>query len=105
MRLVLNQLSRLTKHPSVKLPRSTPATYLGIFDLIRQFFASLPESKIRGYTASRFSFNTTGGRCETCKGGGRIKLEMAFMPNTYLPCDDCEGLRYGFGAQRHHMEG
>jgi excinuclease ABC subunit A len=80
--------------PIGKTPRSTPATYLGIFDLIRQFFASLPESKIHGYTASRFSFNTTGGRCPTCEGGGRIKLEMAFMPDTYLPCDDCRGLRY-----------
>jgi excinuclease ABC subunit A len=80
--------------PIGKTPRSTPATYLGIFDLIRQFFASLPESKIRGYTASRFSFNTTGGRCPTCEGAGRIKLEMAFMPDTYLPCDDCRGSRY-----------
>lgn len=80
--------------PIGKTPRSTPATYLGIFDLIRQFFASLPDAKIRGYTASRFSFNTAGGRCEPCKGGGRIKLEMAFMPNTYLPCDDCRGSRY-----------
>jgi len=81
--------------PIGKTPRSTPATYLGIFDLIRQFFASLPESKIRGYTATRFSFNTAQGRCESCKGAGRIKLEMAFMPNTFLPCDDCGGMRYG----------
>ena len=77
--------------PIGKTPRSTPATYLGIFDLIRQFFASLPEAKIRGYQAGRFSFNTAGGRCPTCEGAGRIKLEMAFMPNTYLPCDDCRG--------------
>jgi excinuclease ABC subunit A len=80
--------------PIGKTPRSTPATYLGIFDLIRQFFASLPESKLRGYTAGRFSFNTAGGRCPTCEGAGRIKLEMAFMPDTYLPCDDCRGSRY-----------
>ncbi|GAB1488730.1 excinuclease ABC subunit UvrA [Opitutaceae bacterium] len=81
--------------PIGKTPRSTPATYLGIFDLIRQFFASLPESKMRGFSAGRFSFNTAGGRCPTCEGAGRIRLEMAFMPDTYLPCDDCRGRRYG----------
>jgi len=91
---VFKSVIEVDQSPIGKTPRSTPATYLGIFDLIRQFFASLPESKMRGYTASRFSFNTSGGRCETCAGAGRIKLEMAFMPDTYLPCDDCRGSRY-----------
>jgi excinuclease ABC subunit A len=81
--------------PIGKTPRSTPATYLGSFDLVRQFFAGLPESKIHGYGPGRFSFNTAGGRCETCQGAGRIKLEMSFMPETYLPCEACHGTRYG----------
>jgi excinuclease ABC subunit A len=93
--LAFKSVIAVDQAPIGKTPRSTPATYLGIFDLIRQFFASLPEAKIRGYTASRFSFNTAGGRCETCQGAGRIRLEMAFMPDTYLPCENCGGLRYG----------
>ena len=83
------------QNPIGKTPRSTPATYLGAFDLIRDFFADLPASKIRGYTASTFSFNTKNGRCETCKGVGRVKLEMNFLPDTYVQCEDCQGRRYG----------
>ena len=82
------------QEPIGKTIRSTPATYIGIFDLIRELFASLPESKIHGYNASTFSFNTAHGRCETCKGAGRIKLEMNFLPSAHVPCDDCQGMRY-----------
>ena len=80
--------------PIGKTSRSTPATYVKVFDEIRKLFAALPASKVRGYTASRFSFNSEGGRCETCSGNGQIKLEMAFLPTSYVPCEDCSGLRY-----------
>ena len=91
----IRKVIEFDQSPIGKTPRSTPATYIGAFDIIRNIFSLLPEAKVRGYTAGSFSFNTKGGRCETCKGAGRVKLEMSFMPDTYLTCDDCNGRRYG----------
>src|SRR5262249_41654770 len=73
--------------------RSTPGTYVKVFDEIRNLYAQLPVSRMRGYSASRFSFNAEGGRCETCKGQGVIKLEMNFLPSSYVPCEECHGRR------------
>jgi excinuclease ABC subunit A len=80
--------------PIGKTSRSTPGTYVKVFDEIRSLYAQLPVSRVRGYSASRFSFNAEGGRCETCKGQGVIKLEMNFLPSSYVPCEDCRGRRY-----------
>ena len=80
--------------PIGKTSRSTPGTYVKVLDEIRNLYAQLPVSRVRGYSASRFSFNAEGGRCETCKGQGVIKLEMNFLPSSYVPCEDCKGRRY-----------
>src|SRR5216110_925298 len=80
--------------PIGKTSRSTPGTYVKVFDEILNLYAQLPVSRVRGYSASRFSFNAEGGRCETCKGQGVIKLEMNFLPSSYVPCEDCRGKRY-----------
>ena len=80
--------------PIGKTSRSTPATYIKVFDEIRALFAALPAAKMRGYTASRFSFNTEGGRCEACTGNGVIKHEMAFLPTSHVVCEECKGRRY-----------
>ncbi|MEP7015656.1 MAG: excinuclease ABC subunit UvrA, partial [Verrucomicrobiota bacterium] len=80
--------------PIGKTSRSTPGTYIKVFDEIRNLYAQLPVSRVRGYSASRFSFNAEGGRCETCKGQGVIKLEMNFLPSSYVPCEDCGERRY-----------
>src|SRR5438552_200371 len=80
--------------PIGKTSRSTPGTYIKVFDEILNLYAQLPVSRVRGYSASRFSFNAEGGRCETCKGQGTIKLEMNFLPSSYMPCEECDGRRY-----------
>lgn len=84
----------VSQDPIGRTPRSNPATYTGVFDEIRDLYASLPESKLRGYEKGRFSFNVKGGRCETCQGDGVIKISMHFLPDVYVVCDACHGKRY-----------
>ena len=90
----LDKVIDIDQSPIGRTPRSNPATYTGVFDHIRQLFAQTPESKLRGYKPGRFSFNVKGGRCETCKGDGQIKIEMHFLPDVYVPCEVCHGKRY-----------
>ncbi|PLX08730.1 MAG: excinuclease ABC subunit UvrA [Marinilabiliales bacterium] len=90
----IDKFIEVNQSPIGKTPRSNPATYTGIFTDIRELFASLPESKIRGYKPGRFSFNVSGGRCETCKGAGVRTIEMNFLPDVYVPCETCSGKRY-----------
>jgi len=90
----IDKVIEINQQPIGKTPRSNPATYIGVFDDIRQLFAQLPESKIRGYKPGRFSFNVTGGRCEECGGAGVKAIEMNFLPDVYVTCDKCNGKRY-----------
>jgi excinuclease ABC subunit A len=90
----IGAIYEVDQSPIGKTSRSTPGTYVKIFDEIRNLYAQLPVSRMRGYSASRFSFNAEGGRCETCKGQGDIKLEMNFLPSALVPCEDCGGRRY-----------
>lgn len=90
----LDKIIDIDQSPIGRTPRSNPATYTGVFDLIRELFSMTPEAKMRGYKPGRFSFNVKGGRCEACHGDGIIKIEMHFLPDVYVPCEVCEGKRY-----------
>ncbi|NMB95755.1 MAG: ATP-binding cassette domain-containing protein, partial [Clostridiaceae bacterium] len=90
----LDKVINIDQSPIGRTPRSNPATYIGVFDYIRDVFSSTNEAKMRGYNPGRFSFNVRGGRCEACKGDGIIKIEMHFLPDVYVPCEVCKGKRY-----------
>jgi excinuclease ABC subunit A len=90
----LDKIISVDQSPIGRTPRSNPATYIGLFDQIRDLFSRTPEAKARGYKVGRFSFNVKGGRCEVCKGDGQIKIEMHFLPDVYVPCEQCHGKRY-----------
>jgi excinuclease ABC subunit A len=90
----IDKIIDIDQSPIGRTPRSNPATYTGVWSEIRQLFAGLPESKVRGYKPGRFSFNVKGGRCETCEGGGLRVIEMNFLPDVYVHCETCQGKRF-----------
>jgi excinuclease ABC subunit A len=102
---LLDKAIIIDQSPIGRTPRSNPATYTGLFTPIRELYANMPEAKLRGYSAGRFSFNVKGGRCENCSGDGIIKIEMHFLPDVYVPCEVCQGKRYNREALEIHYKG
>jgi len=101
----LDKVVHVDQNPIGRTPRSNPATYTGVFDHIRKLFADTQEAKVRGYQQGRFSFNVKGGRCETCSGDGTIRIEMNFLPDVYVVCEDCKGARYNRETLQVHYKG
>jgi excinuclease ABC subunit A len=101
----VDKIIEIDQSPIGRTPRSNPATYTGLFAPIRELFAGVPESRVRGYSPGRFSFNVKGGRCENCKGDGILKIEMQFLPDVYVPCEVCKGKRYNREALEIHYKG
>ncbi len=101
----IDKVIEIDQSPIGRTPRSNPATYVGLFGPLRDVFAMLPESRARGYKPGRFSFNVKGGRCETCEGGGMIKIEMHFLPDIYVTCEQCKGKRYNTETLEIHYKG
>lgn len=101
----LDKVIHVDQSPIGRTPRSNPATYTGVWDHIRQLFSETSEAKVRGYGPGRFSFNVKGGRCESCKGDGTLRIEMNFLPDVYVPCEVCEGARYNRETLEIHYKG
>ena len=101
----IDKVIEIDQSPIGRTPRSNPATYTGLFTHIRDLYSQLPESKMRGYSTGRFSFNVPGGRCEECGGDGLRKIEMNFLPDVYVECEECHGRRYNREVLEIHYKG